>query len=241
MELEPKISLIIPAYNEERYLTACLESVLRNAATQLFEIIVIDNASTDQTAKIATSFSGVRVVREEQKGLTRARQRGFTEARGDILAYIDADTRLPLGWIEQVLTEFRREPNLASLSGPYIYYDLDPFQQLLIKFYWSILAWPSYLIIGYLLVGGNFAIRKEVLTKMNGFDTSIEFYGEDTNIARRAKSFGLVKFKLSFFIYSSARRLKGQGFIKTAWLYIVNFLSEVLRQKPATSNYQDLR
>lgn len=115
-----KISLIIPAYNEEKYVGACLEHAIKNSGGKFFEIIVIDNASTDRTRETAEKFPGVRVVREEKKGITRARQRGFMEAQGDILAFIDADTHMPSGWCEMVLKEFTDNPHFACLSGPYM-------------------------------------------------------------------------------------------------------------------------
>lgn len=237
-----KISLIIPAYNEGKYIGECLREAIKNGGSVFSEIIVIDNASTDDTTKIAASFPHVRVVREEKKGLTKARERGLQEASGDVLAYIDADTRMPSGWGEAVLREFTLHDNLAALSGPYIYYDVPLIQQWIVRYlWWGGLAMPFYLYAGYMLVGGNFAIRRSVLQKMGGFDTSIEFYGEDTDIARRASKFGKVKFKPSFVMYTSGRRFHGQGIIKTGVLYGANFLSEIFLRRPVTQKYEDIR
>lgn len=239
---ELTISLIIPAYNEEKYIGECLDYVIKNSSNKLLEIIVIDNASTDKTKEIALKYKGVRVVYEEQKGLTRARQRGFIEAKGDILAYIDADTHMPEGWLDTVINEFRKNKNLACLSGPGLYWDIPKTQQFLVKYlYWYALAMPTYWLVGYMVMGAHFAIHKDVIKEMGGFDTSIEFYGEDTNIARRAHQFGKVKFKPNFFIYMSGRRLKDQGIYKTAFLYISNFLSEIIYKKPMTKEYKDFR
>lgn len=238
---EQKISLIICAYNEEKYIGECLDRAIKSSKGKFFEILVIDNASTDHTKEVAEKHPGVRVIREEKKGLTRARQRGFEEARGDILAYIDSDTHMPEGWLATVSDEFARNQKLACLSGPYIYYDIPKFQQFLVKMYWYVLAMPIYWMVGYMTVGGNFAIRKEVLKKMNGFDTTIEFYGEDTNIARRAHKFGKVKFKPGFIMYTSGRRLTGQGVFKTATAYMLNYLSEAFLHKPVTKKYTDIR
>ncbi len=238
---EIKISLVIPAYNEEKYIGLCLESAIRNSNGKFFEIIVVDNASTDKTSEVAGSFAGVRVIREEKKGLTIARQRGYQESSGDIIAYIDADTHMPEGWYETIMKEFSGNSRLACLSGPYVYYDIPKFQKFLVKIYWLLLAVPIYWIVGYMAVGGNFAARRSILEKMNGFDASISFYGEDTNIARRAHMFGKVKFKPSFFMYTSGRRLSGQGLFKTSFLYAANFLSEVVLHKPVTKEYKDIR
>ncbi len=234
------ISLIICAYNEEKYIGECLDFAIKNSHGKFSEIIVIDNASTDDTKAVAEKRPGVRVVREEKKGLTHARQRGFLEAKGDILACIDSDTHMPEGWFERVEKEFEKDKNLAVLSGPYVYYDIPKFQQFLVRVYWLV-AMPVYWLVGYMVVGGNFAIKKEVLEKMNGYDTTIEFYGEDTNIARRAHEFGKVKFMLSHVMYTSGRRLAKQGIFSTFYQYLSNFFSEVFLHKPVTKGYKDLR
>ena len=100
---------------------------------------------------------------------------------------------------------------------------------------------PVYWIVGYMVVGGNFAIRRAVLEKMNGFDTSIQFYGDDTDIARRANAFGKVIFSPSFFMPTSSRRLAGQGMFKTTFLYVINFISQVIMHKSITKKYKDIR
>ena len=241
MDKASTISLVIPAYNEEKYISDCLRHALNQSGHAFFEIIVIDNASTDATAAIAEKFSGVRVVREEHKGLTRARQRGFLEARGDILAFVDADTRMPYGWGETIAYEFAADAKLACLSGPYYYYDVVGWQKALVWLYWHILALPVYWIVGYMAVGGNFAISRSVLERMNGFDESIEFYGEDTDIARRARRFGQVKFSSRLVMPTSGRRLIGQGILRAGFLYVANFVSEVLLKRPVTKKYIDVR
>jgi len=241
-----KISLIIPAYNEEKYIGSCLEYAIKHSrdtfgCSRFHEIIVVNNASSDNTDAIASSFKGVKVVREPKKGLTRARQRGFEDATGDILAYIDADTRMPDYWFDVVEKEFSKNPNLAALSGPYYYYDLPTHHKIGVKLYWWILGMPSYFITRYMMIGGNFVIRKNILERMSGFDTSIAFYGEDTDIARRAKEHGKVKFTLKLCMPTSGRRLKGQGTLSTARIYVFNFISEVLFKKPYTKDYTDIR
>jgi glycosyltransferase involved in cell wall biosynthesis len=236
----PTISLIIPAYNEEKYIGTCLEYVLKNAHGLLHEIIVVDNASTDRTAEIARRFSGVEVISEKSKGQPKARQCGFEHATGDILAYIDADTRMPAGWVEQIQKEFTKNPKLACLSGPYIYYDLPAWKNMLVAL-WYLFAMPVYYIVGYMATGGNLALRTTALQAMGGFDTSIAFYGEDSAIARGAHSVGTVLFKRSFRMPTAARRFKAEGFVQTAYTYLINFFAIVLTKKPRTLVYTDIR
>lgn len=240
-----KLSLIIPAYNEELYLATCLDHAIAELTAHAkhgeYEIIVVNNASTDRTAEVAARYREVRVVYEPIKGLTRARQKGLEAASGDILAFIDADTRMPAGWLIKVLDAYARRVNLVCVSGPYRYFDLPGIKSLLVKFYWLALAKPTFWFTGYMAVGGNFAASKQALLRIGGFDTSIAFYGEDTNIARRLADEGRVYFDLGMVMETSARRLKEEGFITTAIRYVVNFMSEAIRNKPATSEYRDIR
>jgi glycosyltransferase involved in cell wall biosynthesis len=237
---KPTISLIIPAYNEEHYLPACLDAVMRHVAGKAIEIVVVDNNSTDGTKQVVERYPHVTYVFEPRKGITRARQRGFLASRGDILAYVDADTHPPAGWIEQIWEQFGADANLACLSGPYSFYDLGGIRNA-VSTAWFVAARPLYRITGYLMVGGNFAIRRAVLDGMGGFDSSIEFYGEDVDIGRRAKKHGTVLFSPRFVMPTSARRMKTQGFAKIAGLYLANYASIVFRGKPATKGYRDVR
>ena len=158
----PAISLVIPAYNEERYLPACLDAVMRNAAGKAVEIIVVDNNSTDATAQIAKGYPGVTYVHEPHKGITRARQCGFLAARGELIAYVDADTRPPPGWIEQIWEAFAADEGLACLSGPYSFYDLGTVRNAISRA-WFQAARPVYRVTGNMMVGGNFAPRSHVV------------------------------------------------------------------------------
>jgi glycosyltransferase involved in cell wall biosynthesis len=234
-----KISLIVCAYNEEKYIKKCLESAIKNSSGKFHEIIVVDNNSTDNTKEIVKKIPGVKVVQEIQKGANYARQKGFEFATGDILAFIDADNHIPKNWIDILIKEFEKDPKLICLSGPYVYYDFSKPKQFLSLMYWY-LAYPVYLLVGYMAINGNLIIKKETLEKIKGFDTTI-FYGDDTNLVRRASEYGKIKFKLNFTIHSSARRLFGQGITKTTFIYVLNFFSQVLIKKSATKSYKDIR
>ena len=239
-----KISFVIPAYNEEKYIGPCLNSIMRELAGKNYdaEIIVVDNASTDDTAKVARSFNGVKVVHEPRKGPNNARQRGLEESTGNLIAYMDADTKMPRGWIEKVISAFGKDEELVCISGPYIYHDLTAFYRTVVRFYWVFLAHPAYLMTGYMAVGGNLAAKKSALLAVNGFDKEIKFYGDDTDIARRLSEVGKVKFIHNLYMYTSARRLRGEGMVSAGAMYVINFLSVVFIRKPITNNeYKDVR
>jgi glycosyltransferase involved in cell wall biosynthesis len=127
-----KLSFIIPAFNEELYIGECLDCILKYAKKRYHEIIVVDNGSIDRTSEIAQSRPGVRVVHEARRGITQARQRGLEEATGDLLAYLDADTRIPPSWLDIAEQTFKEDDDIACLSGPYLYYDGPRFKRRLI-------------------------------------------------------------------------------------------------------------
>src|SRR4030067_157954 len=243
-----KLSFVIPAYNEEAYIGECLESIFKETKGKKydFEVIVVNNASTDKTAKVASSFKGVRVVNELKKGLVSARKAGFSASSGDLIANVDADTRLTYGWIERVLLEFKN-PKLTGLSGPFIYYDLSKKHKIMVKFFYCY-AYSLYLLNRYIfnrgsmLQGGNFVVRREALKKIGGFDDKhFSFYGEDADIAMRLHQTGIVKWTFSFPIYTSGRRLAAEGLFTMSSRYTVNYIWVTLFGRPFTSKVIDVR
>ena len=253
------ISLIIPAYNEEKYIIDCLDHVKKAAGNRFAEIIVVDNNSTDDTQYIVSSYAKqnphmrIRVVLEKNKGTSYARERGRIESKSDILAYIDADTHMPHGWYEYVEKIFSHtlppthkghashRKQIVGLSGPYVYDDIPYFHQLVNHLFWKLVGYPTYLFTGYMATGGNMVARADALEKIGGFDTAITFYGDDTNLSRRLAEVGKMKFDLKLTMYTSGRRLKGQGYLKMLWIYVLNFLSEAILKKPATKTSIDIR
>ena len=243
-----RVSFVVPAFNEEAYLSACLESILREAAacSEPVEIIVVNNASTDGTRDVALRFAGVTVVDEPRKGLTYARQAGLDASTGYLVANVDADSRLTPGWLRHVLDEFEANPKLLALSGPLVYYDLTARQSLLVRGFYMI-AWTTYVMnryvlrVGSMVQGGNFVVTRLALQQIGGFNLGITFYGEDTDIARRLNSVGEVLFTFRLKMLSSARRLHEEGILTMAWRYSVNYLWTTFFDKPFTQDYIDIR
>lgn len=236
------ISVVIPAYNEEQYIGACLRQIIQSKPFNVKEIIVVNNASTDKTAEVAGNFPQVRVVFESQKGLTKARQRGLNEASGDLLAFVDADSLVPQNWFETVNREFAADSGLVCLCGPYVYYDTPKWQQWAVKWlYYNMLARVIYFFTKYMGTGGNMVARRDALLKIGGFDTSIKFYGEDTDTARRLHEVGKVKFSWNFLMPTSGRRFAKEGTFKTGVTYVANYTGVMLTKKPVTKDYEDIR
>jgi glycosyltransferase involved in cell wall biosynthesis len=241
-----KVSVIVCAHNEARYLAACLHSLLAQTRPP-DEILVIDNASTDETRAVAEQIPQVRVVDEPRKGLVVAREAARSAVSGDILVYLDADCRAPLTWLERIERRFARAPSLVALCGPYRYYDWDRWGRLLIGTYDLTVAPVTQLLvkhvlrIGCIFYGGNFAARRDALDRVGGFDTSIDCHGEDTNIGRRLFGIGRVALCRECYLYTSARRFKTMGKSAVIRLYVRNFTSELLRHRPKDVTHVDVR
>lgn len=116
------LSIIIPAYNEQSHLPACLDSIARQTSPP-DEVLVIDNNSTDRTADIARGYSFVRLVYEQQQGIVFARNAGFDRATGHIIARIDADTQLPDDWVAHIRAFYAngQHQQHAITGGGYFY------------------------------------------------------------------------------------------------------------------------
>jgi glycosyltransferase involved in cell wall biosynthesis len=241
-----RLSFVIPAYNEEAYLPACLESILAQTRGQDTEIIVVNNASTDRTREVALRYPGVTLVDEPRKGLTYARQAGFCASSGELIANVDSDSRLTPGWVDLVLKAFEEEKNLVALSGPVVYYDLTPTQRVSVRLFY-LLAFLVYVLNRYVLragsmvQGGNFVLKRAALQSIGGFNLAIPFYGEDTDIARRMNRLGQVRFTFRLKMFSSARRLKQEGMFTIAVRYTINYLWTTFRKRPFTQKYLDIR
>jgi GT2 family glycosyltransferase len=237
------VTIVIPAYNEQENIAKCLQSLLSLPQNAVKEILVIDKNSTDKTREIAESIKSenlIKVISEQKKGVVWARTRGFEEATGEIVAFLDADTFVDEQWFLK-LTRYFEDLNLVCVSGPSVYYDFPKWKQAMANAYWSFASIIIFPIVGYMGNFANMAVRKSALQSVGGIDTTVLFYGDDTDVPRRLSKVGKVMFSQNFFVYASARRFKKEGVFKTTFLYAINFLSEVVLRRPITKNHTDVR
>lgn len=229
--LHMKISVVIPAYNEEKNIAQTIEAVLAQNYSD-FEIIVVNNASTDNTFEIASKYP-IKVVTEDRKGLLWARERGRQEAMGEIIANIDADCLPDTDWLLKGISNFKNE-NTVAVTGPYDYYDGTAFFRNSSLFFQKNIYSLSNIIIqlqfikaGAVLIGGNNFIRANILNKTNGYNTSLVFYGEDTDTAKRVSKFGKVIFDRKLLMKTSARRFKSEGTLNLTLKYFFHFFKVI--------------
>lgn len=200
-------SIIIAAHNEEKYLGQCLESLLKQNYQGSFEIIVVDNASTDNTKAIASGYS-VRTLFEPKQGVAYASNLGAKAAQGEILVFTDADAILPADWLAKINNNFNVHPQAVAVGGGYIFYDANK----LINFFVEHIAIPFYNKFLFsrepALPSVNLAVNKKIFQKVNGFNPKV-LWGEDIKICQRLAKNGSLMFDRELLVFTSFRRYRG--------------------------------
>lgn len=176
-------SLIIPVYNEERHIKACLDAVA-NQTVLPDEVIVVDNNCSDRTIDIANRYDFVTVVKEPQQGRAFARNKGFDSATGDIIGRIDADSELVSDWVEVVKKHFTDDDELYGLTG-LAYTPIIPnvrrFRSTLVSrtYYWYVHA-----LFGTITTwGATMAVRKEAWSAVKNHVNTSKIIHEDQDIS----------------------------------------------------------
>ncbi len=236
------VSVVIPAHNEEIYLLSCLESIKNQDYAGEYEVIVVDNASTDNTAQIARDW-GAKVVYESKRSPACARQKGAEVATGELIAFIDADTQAPAHWLSTIVWRFLCEPETVVISGPYAYYDAGKIAR--IASYGNFISIITDQLFrkafnkGSAVWGCNFAVRRSALLEVGGFDTSIRFYGEEYELSLRLKKAGKGGIIPWLFVLTSSRRLKRIGVVNQYWNWIVDYFSVLFWYEPISEKLED--
>lgn len=115
-KLQPFVSIVVPAYNEEKFIGDCLESLSNLSYPKCrYEIIVVDNCSKDNTATIAESMGAI-VIRNAIGKVGAVRNQGATVARGEILAFIDADCIAGKNWLKSAIDKLK-DPTVGAVGG----------------------------------------------------------------------------------------------------------------------------
>lgn len=165
----PRLSLIVPVHNGSQVLGRCLEA-LRLSEFQDFEVIVVDDCSTDDTPQIATRFGARLLQAPSNIGPGGARNLGVGEARGAVVVFVDADVVLPADALERIAQDFESDPGLAALFGSY---DDAPAWKSFISQYKNLMHHYVHQTSNERAVtfwAGCGAMRKEVFEEFGGFD-----------------------------------------------------------------------
>jgi glycosyltransferase involved in cell wall biosynthesis len=234
------ISVIVPAYNEAKLLPRSLGS-LRHSVLRLAdetpetgtELIVVDNGSRDATALVTAEY-GATVVSEARRNVSSARNAGAKSALGDLLAFVDADYRVPMEFLPRVVTHFRADLTLTA-AGTKVAVEpteIDPITRGC--------AAVSLALLRHIMTMsfGIFIVRRAYFDELGGFDQSLYAY-EDVEFLRRMKQreragHGRYQILDGLTAYTSARGFYRRGMIRT---YTRMAISKSAWRDPAKCGY----
>ena len=204
-----RISVVIPVRNEAAIIETCLNAFSRQTISP-FEIIIVDNKSTDDTAFLAQKHKNVRVLQEPKIGISNARNAGFDAAKGDIIARCDADTRVEEDWILEIEKFFSQNLEVSAITGPAYFYNLPrPVRWFIGWVFLDSFYWITRLRLGgETLYGSNCALRKIIWDKVRGeVCTDDANMHEDIDLGQHISRFGTIVFNPSVKVGISARPL----------------------------------
>ncbi len=243
--MQIQISAIVCTYNRSNYLKRTLKSLIKQSLdNQVYEIIVVDNASTDNTKKMVSEYSRInfKYSYESKLALSIARNTGLEKAKGKYVAYIDDDAIADEYWLQNILSSFKKEKNVGCIGGRvkpiweskkpvWLDYNLYPFLSLLDKgkkrYIFSESEWFS---------GTNMAFRKDLLRKIGGFPVHLGrkgnylLSGEEVYVKQKIENLGyLALYNPEALVHHSipGSRLAKQWFIgRLFWQGVTNAVME---------------
>ncbi|MCL4789987.1 MAG: glycosyltransferase [Verrucomicrobia bacterium] len=187
---QPKISVVVASYDADRTLDTCLESLERLNYPD-YEIILVDDGSTDTTAEIAARHPGVRFIRHDRnRGLSAARNTGITVAQGEIVAFTDADCRADEDWLYYLVGDLL-QGDFAGMGGPNL---LPPDDSAVAAAVMVSPGGPAHVMLddrqAEHIPGCNMAFYKWALLELGGFDPIFRRAGDDVDLCWRLQQTG---------------------------------------------------
>ncbi|MBU0756923.1 MAG: glycosyltransferase family 2 protein [Nanoarchaeota archaeon] len=235
-----KYSLIVPVYNEEKRIAACLKS-LRAQAYKDHEIIVVNNNSTDKSIEIAKKYAK-HITNEKKQGYIHAVNKGVKKSKGEFIASCDADSVYPKNWLKKIDAKFNSNKNIVGVYGSLKILD----SMLLVNMlsYHAFCGW--YLLCRLYGVehtsGANFAFRKQAFHKIGGYNPNDRYAGPDLYLGKRLAQEGIIIQDLSNYVYTSMRRINN-NFIKEMYyeLVLISAIKKGHKPKRTIKQYEDYR
>ena len=217
----PLVSAIVPVYNGERFIASALDSILAQSYRPL-EVIVVDDGSEDDTASVARSYPSIRYIHQANQGPSTARNTGIAEAKGDIIAFLDADDLWTTDKLSVQVAYLESHPEVGYVIGR-VRHVMQPGM--------SKPAWISKELLtteSLAYLPSSLAVRRAVIEEVGGFDSAIA-YGEGVDWFSRAKDRGVSASILPRVLHyrmihednaSHDNRRKERGFLQAARLSV---------------------
>ena len=223
------VSVIVPSYNEERYIGACLAAIKRQRVSGTYEIIVGDGNSKDRTQKIARDY-GARVVEERFGTASGGRHAAAKVAHGRIYAFMSSDVQPCQGWLQNIYDAFEDKKvvwavgSVKPLEGVFV----EEIGASILNFLASVLN-----RIGLAYVNGdNVAARSEAYHRCGGFNPRLKT-SEDTDLGMKLMHQGKFAYAGNATVLISMRRVRKWGYINFALFHTGNFISTHFLRSPA--------
>lgn len=228
----PYLSIVVPVHNGEKTIDRCLESVYHSDCKN-FEVIVVDDGSTDNSHKIIQGFPCKTIKLKRNYGVAAARNKGAKKAKGTILLFIDADVMIKKDSLNIVVNSFKNNPQIAAVQGVYDKEIKDQNLATLYKHYYNCYKFSK--VSNRLLSSTSafcLAIKKEVFGKINGFDSKFPHpAAEDVDLGMRLRKLNypiLLNRKLKV-THLKSYTLK--SLLKTEFIKVISNVKLMLRTK----------
>jgi cellulose synthase/poly-beta-1,6-N-acetylglucosamine synthase-like glycosyltransferase len=227
--MDKVLTVIVPAYNEQALIGSCLDSLLSQTLPgEKYEIIVIDNNSTDLTAKIALD-RGIRVEKELVKGYVHAIRKGIEISQTEYIAFTDADCIVPCDWLERIILHFDESTQIVGVGGKLAFYDIQPIVDKTFR---------SILYLNKALPGNNMAIKREALAWIGGVDPKVNLT-VDYWLTLKLRKVGKLKIDRRLVVQTSGRRFRSS--FDSDIRYFINMMSMQVSSKPLFYDFPDIR
>ncbi len=202
-----KVSVIIPVYNEEKFIKNCLDSLMKQEEKP-DEIIIVDNNCADKTIEIVKKYKGIIIIKEKTQGIIPSRDAGFNVALGDILIKMDADVFIPKNFVKKIKLDFKKYQKIAGVTV-YINFHDSLFLRST-KFYFDVYMWIAKITIGHYIFGGPaYAVSRKFWEMVkNEVCLDDKKVHEDIDLSIHIGKRGQILFDQSLIAYASGRRIK---------------------------------
>lgn len=185
-----QVAVIVPVWNGEAVLARCLDALVRQTIPRdTYQIIVVDNGSSDATARIARSYSGVELLEETRPGSYVARNLGIGRVRAPITAFTDADCEPAPDWLEQIVRAAAANPGFGVLAGKIELFDEIAQEREVFGDYERLFSFPQSHAARGNCATANWASETALLKALGGFDAALKS-GGDRQMALRIRESG---------------------------------------------------
>jgi len=233
--MKKRISVVIPTYNEERYVERCLKSLVNQSLPRTeFELIVVDGGSTDRTVELAHEYADI-VMQQKSKGVGGARNDGVDVATAELIATTDADIILPEDWLARICANLARD-GVVVAYGPvkpieekfkYLFF-IGMFNQLMHVF--------EIIRVFYFTIGSNTAFRRRAFLQVGGYSDMPA--GDDYGIALKLKHKGRIFYDPYLYVWFSMRRMEKFGIMRALYIWILNIIAAKMGKRPKVNYMQ---